>query len=96
MISVSAFGPVAVAALGLGGDGLAQGRDAGHRRVLVLALAHGAVQRLDQALGHGEIGEALAQVDGAVLDGELRHHGEDGGADLGQLGFRGHRWRSWM
>ncbi len=31
-------------------------------------------------LGPVAVGEALAQVDGAVLDGEPRHHLEDGGA----------------
>ena len=50
-------GAVAVAALGLGGDGLAQRRDAGHRRVLVVAVAHGAVERLDQRSGTSKSGK---------------------------------------
>jgi hypothetical protein len=73
------------------GDGLAQRRDAGHRRVLVVAGAHRPVQRIDQALRHREIREALPQVDRAVLGGQLRHHGEDGGADLRQFGVWLHR-----
>jgi hypothetical protein len=80
----------AVAAQRLRGDGLAQRRHAGHRRVLVAALAHRLRERVDQRRGHVEIGEALAQVDGLVLERELRHHGEDGGADLRQLRRREH------
>ena len=78
----------AIAAQHLLGDGLAQRRHARHRRVLVVAGAHGAVQFVHQALRHREIRKALPQVDRAVLGGELRHHGEDGGAHLGQLGLR--------
>jgi hypothetical protein len=52
--------------------------------------AHGLVQLVHQPLGHREIREALAQVDRAVFAGQLRHHGEDGGAHAGQLGLRQH------
>ena len=77
------IGTYAVAALGLVGDRLPQPRCAHHHRVLVGALAHRPVKRVDQPLGHREVGKALAEIDCAVLRGELRHHGEDGGADLG-------------
>ena len=36
-----------------------------------------------------KIGEALRQVDGAAVGGQLRHDGENGGADPGQLGVDG-------
>ena len=57
----------AVERLDLGGDPLAQGRHAGHRRVLVQAGAHRRVDGVDQLRIAVEIGEALAEVDGAVL-----------------------------
>ena len=55
--------------------------------------------------GTAKSGKALAQVDRAMLGGQLRHHGEDGGAHLGQFGFgkhwpirgsRGWGWQAWM
>ena len=63
---------------------LAQRRHAGHRRVLVQARAHRGVHRVEQRRVAVEVGEALAEVDRAVLGGQRRHHGEDGGADLRQ------------
>ena len=84
-------GGVAVAGQGLLGDGLAQGRYARHRRILVLAVAHGARQRFDQEIGHREVRKALAEVDRLMLHRHLRHHGENGGADLRQLGLRDHQ-----
>jgi hypothetical protein len=51
------IGSPAVAAFGLAGDRLAQGRDAGHRRVLVVAGLHRPAQRIDQASGTGKSGK---------------------------------------
>ncbi len=85
----------AIAAQRLAGDGLAQRRRPGHRRILVVALAHRPIQRLDQPRRHREIREPLAQVDRLVLSRQLRHHSEDSGADFGQLGGgHGHAARS--
>ena len=53
------------------------------RRVLVVPRRHRIAHGLQQLRVALEIGEALAQVDRAVFGGQLRHHGEDGGADLG-------------
>ena len=73
---------MAVERLDLGGDALAQERHAGHRRVLVEAAAHRRVDGVDQRRVAVEIGEALAEIDGAVLQRQRRHHGEDGRADV--------------
>lgn len=80
---------VAVQRGDLGGDRLAQRRHAGHRRVLVEAGAHGIRHGVDDARVAIEIRKALAQVDGLLLRGQRRHHGEDGGPDLRQP----RRWR---
>jgi hypothetical protein len=85
------IGSPAIAAFGLAGDRLAQRGHAAHHRVLVVAGLHRPGQCIDQAPGHREIRKALAQVDRAVLGGQLRHHGEDGGADLRQFGLWLHR-----
>ncbi|MNE10157.1 hypothetical protein D3C80_1028580 [compost metagenome] len=64
---------------------LAQGRQAGHRCVLVVPGHHVAADRLAQRLRAVEVGKALGQVERAGLRGELGHGGEDGGADVGQF-----------
>src|SRR5690606_30107027 len=79
----------AVAAPGDARDRLAQRGNAHHRRVLVVAIAHRAPERFDQPRRDLEVREALPQVDRLVFGGQLRHHREDRGPDLGQLGFRG-------
>src|SRR5690606_20808839 len=56
--------------------------------VLVVAFGHGGEERRDQVARRVEIGEALAQVDRAVLGRELRHHRENGGAHPGQPGLQ--------
>ncbi|MNI23995.1 hypothetical protein D3C73_776000 [compost metagenome] len=76
-------------------DGLAQRCHAGHRRVLVQAGGHRLGGFVDQTLRRGEIREPLAEVDRAMFGGELGHHGEDRGTDLGQLGVRLHRPGLW-
>ncbi len=67
-------------------DGLAQLRHAGHRRVLVQAALHRARDRVDDLRIAVEVRKALAQVDRILLGGERGHHGEDGGAHVGQAG----------
>ena len=83
-------GAVAVTGQGLGGDGLAQGRNAGHRGVLVFALPHGAAQGVHQKPGDRKVRETLPQIDRLMLHGHLRHDREDGSADLRQLGLQEH------
>ena len=77
----------AVEGLDLGGDGLAQFRQAGHGGVLVAPVEHGLVHGVEQAAVGLEIGETLGEIDGAAFGGQLAHHGEDGGAHPGQLGI---------
>jgi hypothetical protein len=77
----------AVELLGLARDRLAQRRHAGHRRVLVASFRHRARERIAQRGRAVEIGKALAEIDGLVLDRELAHHREDRRPDLRQLGF---------
>jgi hypothetical protein len=74
-----------VQSLGLRGDRLAQRRDAGHQRVLIVAGAHRAVHVLDQRRIAVEVREALPEVHRVVLDGERGHRREDRRADAGQL-----------
>ncbi|MCY1538878.1 hypothetical protein D9M68_744400 [compost metagenome] len=69
----------------LGRHLLAQRRQAGHRRVLVVPGGDVPAHRIAERGGGGEVREALGQVDGAGFRGELGHAGEDGGADVGQL-----------
>ena len=63
------------------GDGGPQLGDARARRVLVVPAADGRDRGLCDLSGPVGVGEALAQVDGAGLDGERRHLGEDRGAE---------------
>ncbi|MNE64671.1 hypothetical protein D3C80_1600930 [compost metagenome] len=63
----------------------AQGRQAGHGRVLVMPGQHMPADRLAQRLRAVEVGKALGQVECPGFHGELRHAGEDGGADVGQF-----------
>ena len=69
----------------LGRDRLAQRRHARHRRILVVPGAHRRGDEVDQRRVDRIVGKALAEVDGAVLLGERRHHAEDRGARGGQL-----------
>ncbi|MCY1417237.1 hypothetical protein D9M71_327660 [compost metagenome] len=64
---------------------LAQGRQAGHRAVLVMSGTDMPADRIEQCLRAVEIGETLGQVQGAGLRGELGHGGKDGRADVRQL-----------
>jgi len=66
-----------------GRDGLAQTRQAGHGCVLVEVGIDGSNGRLFDEIGASEIREALAEVDGLVLDGERTHLGKNGGAEGG-------------
>ena len=63
---------------------LAQRRHAGHGWVLVVAGLHGACHGIDQRRVTVEVGETLAQVNGAMLGCQCGHGAEDGGAHLGQ------------
>jgi hypothetical protein len=85
----------AVQLLDLGRHPFAQGRHAGHRRVLVVALGHGGVHVFQQLGVAREIGEPLAEVDGAHLLRQRRHHGEDGGAHLRQAASDGGCRKGW-
>ena len=71
---------VAVEALHLAGDRLAQRHDAGAQRILVVPRAHRRGDEVDQHGIDRVIREPLPEVDGTVLLRERRHHAEDGGA----------------
>jgi hypothetical protein len=58
---------MAVQLADLGRDRLPQRRHARHRRILVVAGAHGLVHRIEQRRIAAEVGETLAEVDGAML-----------------------------
>ncbi|CAM5628383.1 hypothetical protein SCALM49S_10352 [Streptomyces californicus] len=74
-----------VEALLVGGDGCAQLRDAGARRVLVApAVAQRSYGRLADLLGAVGVGEALAEVDRAGPQGQRGHLGEDRRAERGE------------
>ena len=63
------------------GDRLAEFRHAAHGRVLVAAIQKrggGGMDHIGRAI---IIRETLAQIDRAMLIGECRHDGEDGGAN---------------
>ncbi|MNJ63626.1 hypothetical protein D3C77_595410 [compost metagenome] len=75
----------AIAAGDLGRHLLAQGRQAGHRAILIVAGTDRPACRIEQGLGAVEIGKTLGQVQGAGLRGELGHGGKDGRADVRQL-----------
>jgi hypothetical protein len=64
----------------MGGEGGAKLGHAGQGRVLVAAILEGCGRRLDHIFGTVIIGKALAEIDRAMLIGQRRHHGEDGGA----------------
>jgi hypothetical protein len=68
------------------GNCLAQNRQTGHRRVLVVSVPHRLRHEFFQARLTIEIREALAEVDRSMLQGELRHHRENGRPHGGQPG----------
>ena len=82
----------AVEALLVIGHRLLQRRQAGHRRVLVVARAQGLDRGLLDEVGAVEVREALAEIDGVVAAGERRHLGEDGGAEAVERRVRRGRW----
>ena len=51
-----------------------------------MTVGHGLGDQRAQGGIRIEVREALAQVDGLVLDGQAAHDGEDGGADVGKFG----------
>ena len=63
-----------------GGDGLAQRGHAHHRRILVGAVHDRPGGDGADIVGALVVGEALAEIDGAMLGGQRRHGGEDGRA----------------
>jgi len=71
----------------LGRDGGAQRRDSRHGGVLVVARGHGGGDLRQQAGIGIEIGEALAQIDGAGFRRQPAHDGKDGDADVRQFGI---------
>jgi hypothetical protein len=83
-----AFGiqPRAVRGFDVACDRLAQPRHARHRGVLILSTPGVTSERFEQRLGRIVVGKSLPEVHGAVLLGQARHHRENGGAHLGELG----------
>ena len=79
----------AVEALDLRRQRLAQRQDAGHRRVLVEAVAHVARDRLDERRRRAEVGEALRQVDGLALARQPAHHLENADRARWELRLQG-------
>jgi hypothetical protein len=70
-------------------DAGVQGGDTGHAAVLIVAGAERADRRFLEEVGAVLVGEALGEVDGAVLLGEAGHLGEDGGAVAGEAAGEG-------
>ena len=68
----------------MGGDGLAQLRQAHHRRVLVPAVDHRLGGLAAHVLGAGVVGEALAEIDRAGLARQPRHHLEHARLEIGE------------
>ncbi len=66
-------------------DLLAQGRQSGHRCVLVVSRHDVAGQCLAQRVGAIEIGKALGEIQRTGVRGQLGHGGEDGRANVGQF-----------
>ena len=60
-----------------------------HGRILIAVGEHLCVHEVRQPMVHRKTRKTLSQVEGAVLRGELRHDGEDGGAHVGQLAGAG-------
>src|SRR6185437_10731847 len=56
-----------------------------HRRVLIVTGAHGSRDERREGRIDVVVRKALAEVERAELARTTRHHGEDRGADLGQL-----------
>ena len=89
MTSVSGSSVEALEAAVVRGDGLAQLRQAHHRRILVPAVDDRLGGLAADVLGAGIVGKALAEIDRAGLAGEARHGLEDGGRQVGEDGFMG-------
>ncbi|MNP14975.1 hypothetical protein D3C76_1073140 [compost metagenome] len=81
----------AIAAGDLHRNLLTQHRQAGHRRILVVATGDMPADRIAQGLRGREIGKTLGQIERAGLSRELRHLSEDSDADIRQL-TGDHRW----
>ena len=75
----------AVQLLDLRRERLAQREHAGHRRVLVVPLAHVARDGVDQLGRRIEVGKPLRQIDRADLVGQARHDREDADAARREL-----------
>jgi hypothetical protein len=69
----------------LDGKRFTQREHARHRRVLVVARAHGGGHVVDQLRVGREIRRALREIQGVVFGGKLADDGEDRGAHIGQL-----------
>ena len=63
--------------VGEGGNGLAQGRNAHHRRVLVRPGLQRLFRNPPDIVRSIVVGKALAQIDRLMLDGEPGHHFEN-------------------
>src|SRR5690606_32100272 len=81
-----------VACTELRGDLLAQLGHADHRRVLVVPRGHVIRNEILELPRRVEIGKALRQINRSELPRAIRHHREDGGADVGELGAHGAHW----
>ena len=75
---------VAVERLDLGGNRFTQGRNAGHGRVLVVALLHRLGHAFQQRRVTAKIRKTLAQVHRLVLQRQRRHDGKNRRAAVGQ------------
>ena len=75
----------AVQRLNLVGERFAQCGNAGHRRVLVMASAHGLRDALDQLRIRREVRRALRQIQRVVLCGQLADHGKNRRANVRQF-----------
>src|SRR5690606_31643995 len=81
---------MAVQALHLRGDRLAQRHDARHGRILAVPGRDGRTHQFAELLIHGEIGAALAEADRAGFLRQLAHHRANGGAHMRELALELH------
>ena len=83
----------AVPAPVMGRDRLPQLREAHHRRILVVAVHHRVRRGPPDILRSGMVGKTLAEIDGVVVAGELRHRLEDRDGKIREIPCS---WKSWQ
>ena len=57
--------------------------------VLIIPLLHGFVHQRNKFGAHRVIREALAKVDGFILNSQCAHHGKNSGAYMGEFAVDG-------